>query len=215
MIDLIRRFQAERSYKSTFQQGASMNYSKILSILTVGLLCAAPSYAAIGTAAIKGTAKDSKVVGSVSFMETDEGLQVEASVADVPPGKHGFHIHEKGDCSNEGNAAGGHFNPMNVQHGHMPKDGAEKAHSGDMGNIEVGADGTGRISVFLPGVYLVGKEPSVAGLSVILHEKEDDFGQPTGNAGGRIGCGIITIEDEGSSSAEAGAEGESMAQSGA
>lgn len=191
-----------------------MNYSKILGILTAGLLCAAPSYAAIGTAAIKGTVKDSPVVGSVSFMETETGLQVEASVADVPPGKHGFHIHEKGDCGDEGKAAGGHFNPHNVDHGFMPKDGAEHAHSGDMGNIEVGADGTGKISVFLPDVYLVGKEPSVAGLSVILHEKEDDFGQPTGNAGGRIGCGIIRIEDEGSTSAGAGETAEPMAIAG-
>lgn len=189
-----------------------MNCLKFLGVLMAGLIWAVPSYAAIGTASIKGTVKDSPVAGSVSFMETNDGLQVEASVADVPPGKHGFHIHEKGDCGDEGKAAGGHFNPGQVDHGFMPKDGAMHAHTGDMGNVEVGADGTGKISVFLPGVHLVGKDPSVAGLAVILHEKEDDFGQPTGNAGGRIGCGIIMVEDEGSSSAEADEQEEPMAK---
>lgn len=160
-----------------------------------------PCDAAIGTATIKGTVKDSTVVGSVSFMETKDGLQVEVSVANVPEGKHGFHIHEKGDCSDEGKAAGGHYNPANVKHGFMPQEGHAHAHAGDMGNIEVAANGSGTLSVFLPGVYLIGREPSVAGLSVILHEKADDFGQPTGNAGGRIGCGIIMVEDQNSATA--------------
>lgn len=162
-------------------------------------------WAAVASAVIKSTA-DSSSMGSVSFEETESGLKVDVKVENVPAGKHGFHIHEKGDCADQGKAAGGHFNPHNVAHGYMPKDGAEHAHSGDMGNIEVGPDGKGSLSVFLPGVYLVGKNPSVGGLSVILHEKEDDFGQPTGNAGGRIGCGIITVDDEGTSSVNADKE---------
>jgi Cu-Zn family superoxide dismutase len=180
-----------------------MKFPKIIFNIVPVLMIAIPSYAAIGTAVIKGTVKDSAVLGSVSFMEMNDGLQIEASVANVPAGKHGFHIHEKGDCADEGKAAGGHFNPQKVDHGFMPKDGMMHSHTGDMGNIEVGADGNGKLSVFLPGVHLLAKDPSVAGLAVILHEKEDDFGQPTGNAGGRIGCGIITIEDQGSASADA------------
>ncbi len=178
-----------------------MNCLKFFYLVVAIAVFTNPCEAAIGTASIKGTTEGSTVIGSVSFMETADGLQVEASVANVSEGKHGFHIHEKGDCSDEGKAAGGHFNPANVKHGYMPQEGHEHAHAGDMGNIEVAADGTGTLSVFLSGVYLVGREPSVAGLSVILHEKEDDFGQPTGNAGGRIGCGIIMIEDQNSATA--------------
>lgn len=180
-----------------------MKLLKVVFSLFAVLIFAIPSYAAIGRAVIKGTVKDSAVLGSVSIMEMNDGLQIEASVANVSAGKHGFHVHEKGDCGDEGKAAGGHFNPQKVAHGFMPKDGQMHAHTGDMGNIEAGADGKGKLSIFLPGVHLIAKDPSVAGLAVILHEKEDDFGQPTGNAGGRIGCGIIMIEDEGAASANA------------
>lgn len=140
---------------------------------------------------LKGTAPDSPISGTVTLTETLEGLKVDVEVAGVPAGKHGFHIHETGSCEDGGKAAGGHFNPKNVTHGFLPKDGLEHAHCGDMGNIEVSPDGIGALSIVLPGVTLAG-ENGVVGRSVILHEKEDDFGQPTGNAGGRIACGVIT-----------------------
>lgn len=145
---------------------------------------------------IKGTMPDSQITGIVTFEETEEGLVVAAAVANVPnPGKHGFHIHEKGDCSDQGKAAGSHYNPMGVTHGHLATDGHEKAHAGDMGNITITEDGTGKLETTLPGVQLTGEHHNVSGLAVILHEKEDDYSQPTGNAGGRIGCGIITAAD--------------------
>ncbi len=180
-----------------------MNRYGFLLAIVVTVFCSAPGEAAIGRATIKGTTDGSEILGSVSMMETKDGLQVEVSVANVPPGKHGFHIHEKGDCSDQGKAAGGHFSPGHSMHGYMPKDGMDKAHAGDMGNIDVGVDGKGESSIFLKGVYLTAKDPRVSGLAVILHEKEDDFGQPTGNAGGRIGCGVIMLEDENSFSVDA------------
>ena len=112
-------------------------------------------------------------------------------MANVPPGKHGFHVHENGSCAEMGKAAGGHFNPDHVQHGFLPKDGYMNAQAGDMGNIEVGTDGTGILKLFMPGLTLKDGKYAVTGKSVILHEKEDDFSQPVGNAGSRIGCGII------------------------
>lgn len=142
-------------------------------------------------AAIKGTAADSKISGSVTLTEGKEGLTIVAKVSNVPPGKHGFHIHEKGSCEDTGKAAGGHFNPNKVDHGFMPKNGHMHAHAGDMGNITVGKDGTGKLKIFLAGATLKEGKYAVDGKAIILHEKEDDFGQPTGNAGGRIGCGII------------------------
>ena len=168
---------------------------KLLLITTVILCVPIMVWAAQGKAVIKGTALDSKISGDVTLTEENGGLTVEVKVANVPPGKHGFHIHENGSCEDMGKAAGGHFNPDGVMHGNMPKDGHMKAHAGDMGNIEVGADGTGTLKALLAEDTLKVGKYGVAGKSIILHEKEDDFGQPTGNAGGRIGCGIIEIEE--------------------
>ena len=142
-------------------------------------------------AELKPTVEGAPITGKVSFMETDEGLKINAVVENAPPGKHGFHIHEKGDCSDQGNAAGGHFNPDGVPHGDVEKHGFQRAHAGDLGNIEVGSDGKGKLEKIIPGLTLSEGKYGVIGRSVILHEKADDFGQPTGNAGGRIACGII------------------------
>ncbi len=148
-----------------------------------------------GLAVIKGTSPDSPITGTVKLTETGEGLKVEADLKNVPsPGPHGFHIHEVGNCGEMGKAAGGHFNPDKVMHGMVMKDGTEHAHPGDMGNIVVDANGTAKLSVTLPDVGLTNWHYSVGGLSIILHEKADDFTQPTGNAGGRIACGIIEIK---------------------
>ncbi len=172
-----------------------MNTMGKISILTALVVSfAAAAFAAQGIAEIKGTAPDSPITGTVKFQEVDGGLKVEAQVQGVPPaGKHGFHIHEFGACTNQGKDAGGHYNPMGSPHGMLEHDGADKAHAGDLGNIEIKDDGTGTLSGMLPGVTLSGGDEAVAGRAVILHEKADDFGQPTGNAGGRIGCGVIVI----------------------
>lgn len=147
-------------------------------------------------AIIEGTKEDSEIYGEVEFIETKEGLMINAEVYNAPPGKHGIHVHENGSCEDGGNAAGGHFNPDGAQHGFLPKDGMKMAHAGDMGNIEINEDGEGSLSLVLPGVTLSAGKNSVVSKAVILHEKADDFGQPTGNAGGRIGCGLIELVTE-------------------
>ncbi|MBI3602566.1 MAG: superoxide dismutase family protein [Candidatus Omnitrophica bacterium] len=149
-----------------------------------------------GKAIIKGTTGDSPITGEVNLAEDRGGLIIDAKVMHVPPGKHGFHFHENGSCEEMGKAAGGHFNPDKVTHGYLPKDGFMHAHAGDLGNIEVGPDGTGTLHIFLSGLCLADCKHAVAGKSVILHEKPDDFSQPTGNAGGRIGCGIIEVQEK-------------------
>lgn len=150
-----------------------------------------------GIAFIEGTAEDSLLSGVVNFTETPEGLLIEADVFDVPDlGEHGFHIHEKGSCEDGGNAAGGHFNPTNAKHGMLTHDGSAAAHIGDMGNITIDQNGEGTLSMVLPEVGLKNGKYNVAGLAVILHEKKDDMGQPTGNAGGRIGCGVIELDED-------------------
>ena len=144
-----------------------------------------------GTATLKGTEANSPISGKVTFRETAEGLKVHAEFQNAPPGKHGFHIHENGDCGDGGKAAGGHYNPEGAPHGFLSKDGLGHVHAGDLGNIDIAADGTGMLDEVIPGLTLKGAKYNILGRSVILHEKEDDFGQPTGNAGGRIGCGVI------------------------
>lgn len=149
---------------------------------------------ASGLAEIKSTQEGSSLYGVVIFEEKEGGLQVVADISNAPPGKHGFHIHEKGACEDQGNAAGGHFNPDGAQHGLLMKDGTAMAHAGDLGNIEIDQDGSGLLDELIPNLTLKEGKYAVGGLAVILHEKEDDFGQPTGNAGGRIGCGVIQVE---------------------
>ena len=166
------------------------------------VLMASPVFAAKGIALITATQQGSNVNGQAALNETPTGLEIEVKVANVPPGKHGFHIHEKGDCSEEGKAAGGHYNPDGVVHGLVTKDGLGHAHAGDFGNIEVGPDGTGVLKLVIPGLTLTGEKYNVEGKAVILHEKADDFGQPTGNAGARIGCGVIMLQDETDSRAD-------------
>lgn len=158
-----------------------------------GLVLCGHSWAATGTAVIAGTTEDSELSGLLKFEETKEGLKITGTAENVAGGDHGFHIHEFGDCSDEGNAAGSHYNPNQKPHGHAIKDGPMKVHPGDLGNLSVKPDGTTTISILLPGVSLTSGKYNVAGRAVIIHEKKDDFGQPTGNAGGRIGCGPILI----------------------
>lgn len=145
-------------------------------------------------AIVKGTKEGSAIKGEVKFSDTTQGLKIEADFTNIPDaGKHGFHIHEFGSCENNGKAAGGHFNPEKVKHGLLIRDGSQSAHAGDLGNISINEDGSGSLSTILPGLSLSGEKNNIAGRAVILHAKEDDFGQPTGNAGSRIGCGTIII----------------------
>ena len=162
------------------------------------VLCGASmAQAESAKAAFKPTAESSAgLSGTATLTDTAGGLQVTVELTHVTPGQHGVHVHQYGQCSDGGNGAGGHFNPDNVTHGLLPKDGLAKAHPGDLGNIEVGPDGSGTLSVVLPGVSLSGSKYAVAGRAIIVHEKPDDFGQPTGNAGGRIACGPILVTKE-------------------
>lgn len=135
--------------------------------------------------------KGNSVHGVVTFEKIDKGVRVVANLIGLAPGKHGFHIHEFGDItSDDGSSAGGHFNPTGMPHS-MPM--SEERHAGDMGNIEADENGVAHLDYIDPVMELNGKY-SIIGRGVIIHEKEDDFKtQPTGNAGARIGYGVIGI----------------------
>jgi Cu-Zn family superoxide dismutase len=167
--------------------------SKKIGLWLLVLGIAGRAWAAKATADVKGTAENSPIKGTVRMEDTPEGLKITAQLIGVPPGPHGFHIHEFGDCSEMGKAAGGHYNPMNSPHGNVLKDGNHKAHVGDMGNITASATGEASLEATLHDIVLGNGKNTVGGRAIILHEKVDDFSQPTGNAGGRIGCGTILI----------------------
>jgi Cu-Zn family superoxide dismutase len=132
----------------------------------------------------------SKLSGKAVLTETEGGVHVVLTLEGLEPGDHGAHVHEKGDCSAaDGASAGGHFNPQSKDHG-LP--GADKRHLGDLGNIVIGKDGKGSLDITAPGANLKPSDPlSFVGRAIIVHAKKDDGGQPTGNAGGRVGCGVV------------------------
>ena len=134
----------------------------------------------------------SKLAGTATFAAVDGGVKVTIKLTGATPGKLASHVHETGDCSApDAKSAGGHFNPEGHKHG-LP-DG--ERHLGDLGNIEVKADGTATHEVVAKGANLTAGDPkSFLGKAIIVHEKQDDGGQPTGNAGGRIGCGVIAAK---------------------
>jgi len=131
----------------------------------------------------------STLKGSVAFTDTGKGVKVHLEVAGIPAGKHGVHIHEKPDCSSDdGSSAGGHYNPTNHDHALPPGEG----HIGDLGNVEVGEDGKGTLEITIEKANLKeGDAASYRARSIIVHAAGDDGGQPTGNAGGRMGCAEI------------------------
>lgn len=132
----------------------------------------------------------SKLAGKATFAEVEGGVRVSMMVEGISPGEHGTHVHEKGDCSApDAASAGGHFNPGGHEHA-LP--GKDQRHLGDLGNITIGKDGKGTHEITVTGANLKPGDPnSFAGKALIVHAKKDDGGQPVGNAGGRVGCGVI------------------------
>lgn len=136
---------------------------------------------ATGEVAVNGTAR---------FVKDGDKVKLTVALTGCPEGLHGFHLHENGSCGDAGNAAGGHWNPENMQHGELGR--TDQHHKGDTGNISCAADGTANFE-FGTDVWAIGggAKNDIVGKAVILHAQPDDFGQPTGNAGGRIACGVI------------------------
>ena len=131
------------------------------------------------------------VSGQVTFEEVNEGVKVVALIGNLSAGKHGFHIHHYGDCrSGDGKSAGGHYNPLGMEH-NDPQ--SRTRHVGDMGNIEANENGTAVIEYIDKTISLNGAY-SIIGRGIIVHADADDMqSQPTGAAGARVGCGVIGV----------------------
>ena len=135
--------------------------------------------------------KGNGVRGTATFTQVGEKVRVVANVSGLKPNaEHGFHVHEKGDCSSgDGMSTGGHFNPLGASHG---QHGMGHHHAGDLPVLQ--ADAGGRASIdFTSATIAVGNGPTdVVGKGLIVHRDPDDYKtQPTGNAGPRLACAVI------------------------
>jgi len=165
----------------------------------IGGLVAMAVLVAPGAALAKGPKAEAKlesrsgstVTGKVTFTQHGNKVAMKVVVNGLTPGNHAIHLHDKGDCSApDGTSAGGHWNPSAEDHGkwaHAP------FHHGDIGNLVADAKGKAELQMESELWTLGDGKPSdVIGHAVIVHAKEDDFTtQPTGNAGGRVACGVI------------------------
>jgi Cu-Zn family superoxide dismutase len=162
--------------------------------LTVTVLLAAPGAAFAKDAKAEAKLESrsgSTVTGTVNFTQHGGKVAMKVAVSGLTPGIHAMHLHDKGDCSApDATSAGGHWNPTSEDHGkwaHAP------FHHGDIGNLVADAKGKAELKMESE-LWTIGdgKPSDVIGHAVIVHAKEDDFTtQPTGNAGGRVACGVI------------------------
>ncbi|MCY1020566.1 superoxide dismutase family protein [Pyxidicoccus sp. MSG2] len=140
----------------------------------------------------KAMVKDAqgKDVGEITFEQTAKGVVVKGTLSNLPPGQHAFHIHETGKCdAPDFKTAGGHFNPTKKAHGIMSPKGK---HEGDLPNLYVGQDGSVKFDTFAQNGLKLKQLFDKDGSAVMVHTKEDDyFTDPTGDAGGRIACGVV------------------------
>lgn len=139
--------------------------------------------------AVLSPTQGNNVTGTITFTEERDGVRVIADVRGLTPGSHGFHVHDKGDCSApDAASAGSHFNPENMPHGGPD---AAQRHAGDLGNIMADASGHGRLDRIDHHLSFSGPN-SILGRAVIVHAKADDLkSQPAGDAGARVACGVI------------------------
>jgi len=162
---------------------------RLWSGLVAGCLAAAVQ-AQTATATLAPTAGNT-AAGSVTFAQKGDKVTVTAKISGLSPGGHGFHIHEKGDCSaSDGMSAGGHFNPTGKAHGNPD---SPDHHAGDMPMLQADASGNASLMAELSGVSIGTGSADIIGKSVIVHKDADDYKtQPTGNSGARLACGVIT-----------------------
>jgi superoxide dismutase, Cu-Zn family len=135
--------------------------------------------------------KGNSTSGTVTFEQRGSAVLVSGTLQGLKPNaEHGFHVHEKGDCSSgDGMSAGGHFNPAGKSHGHH---GGDMRHAGDMPNLRADAYGKATFSFETTGITIGSGATDIVGKGLIVHRDPDDYkSQPAGNAGPRLACAVI------------------------
>lgn len=165
----------------------------IVSLLAPIVLAGCASMGASGPVAVAKleATKGNSTSGTVTFTQAGDKVRVEANVSGLKPNaEHGFHVHEKGDCSSgDGMSTGGHFNPLGKAHG---AHGGAEHHAGDLPSLKSDAAGNAKFTVLVDIVTVSPGATSVVGRGMIVHRDPDDYKtQPTGNAGPRIACAVI------------------------
>jgi Cu-Zn family superoxide dismutase len=165
---------------------------KIAAIIAFATLTfAAPALAQTGKATLKNA--DGKEVGTAELSQLPAGVLIKLSLQGMPAGEHAFHVHGTGKCEPPFTSAGGHFNAASKKHGLMAKEGH---HAGDMPNLHIPSDGALSVEVVNASVTLEKGQPNSLygpnGTALIIHAGKDDYkSDPTGEAGGRVACGVV------------------------
>ena len=173
--------------------------ARLPSLLLAAAMAPWPSACASGpeggarTAAVRFRNGDGQPIGEAWLRETPSGIVATIDLRDLPPGEHGFHVHETGRCEPPFDSAGGHFNPAGRRHGFAATDGP---HAGDLPNLIVPESGRVSLDVFIPGTSLDGRGSATLldadGSALVVHANADDHhSDPAGNAGARIACGVV------------------------
>jgi Cu-Zn family superoxide dismutase len=158
--------------------------------MPVDTTMAIPTYSPTATAQMKGAA--GRDFGTLTLTETSGGIAISGTLAGLPPGEHGFHVHAVGTCEGPSfETAGAHWNPTNRAHGMNNPAGP---HQGDLPNLTVGADSTVSVQATTPGGTMRGENSLLDdnGAALVIHANADDYkSNPSGNSGNRIACGVV------------------------
>lgn len=169
----------------------------ILFIITLSIFTSCQEKMETNAKAVMQARSNSKISGNVSFKQYGDKLVIATNIKGLNPNqKHGFHIHEYGNCSApDAKSAGGHFSPKPHDHG-APD--SKMHHAGDLGNLKANTSGIAKVEISTNELSLIkGEKNSIIGRAVIIHEKNDDLtSQPSGNAGARVACGIVVLDGE-------------------
>ncbi len=166
-----------------------------MNILKTTVMCAVALLLSVSCSTTKELSYDitgrsgTPTSGNIKFVQKDGEVTMTVNATGLTSGLHAIHLHEKADCSApDFTSTGGHWNPAGSDHGRW---GAEHFHMGDIGNLNADASGNASM-IFKTDKWCIGCKDSsknIIGKGVIIHDGEDDFHtQPTGDAGGRVGC---------------------------